>query len=146
MVARWSANLLGFWPETDAAFVTSGDGGLQAAARRPVIVMSPDRTMYQMSLVPRLDLRPVKLKKAEHDDPGEHDQARKFGRRRTYLGPPSTAPDAHEQHQVPGDVRSEHQHRKPSRRTGGNKHQGEQCGEQADDAPTQNAPEPESTA
>ena len=37
MVARWSANPLGMlWPETDEAFVTSGDGGPPAAARRLV--------------------------------------------------------------------------------------------------------------
>jgi hypothetical protein len=43
-------------------------------------------------------------------------------------------------------VCSEHQHRKPGGRADGKEHQGKQCGEQADDAPAENAPEPEGTA
>ena len=36
IVASWSANPLGMlWPEMDAAFVSSGDGGLADRARRP---------------------------------------------------------------------------------------------------------------
>jgi hypothetical protein len=99
-----------------------------------------------MPLVPRLALRPLQLKKAERDHPGEDDQAREIGGSRADPGPPSAAPDAHEQHQVPGDVCSEHQHRKPGGRADGKEHQGKQCGEQADDAPAENAPEPEGTA
>jgi hypothetical protein len=42
MVARWSASPLGMlWPETDAAFVTPGDGGgPPVAARKPVVIVA----------------------------------------------------------------------------------------------------------
>jgi hypothetical protein len=98
-----------------------------------------------MSLGPRLDRKPLQLKEAEHHHPEEDGQPREIGGRAADAGPSSAAPHADEQHSVPGDVRSEHQHRKPGRRTGGKEHQGEQCGEQADDAPAENAPEPEGT-
>jgi hypothetical protein len=98
-----------------------------------------------MPLVLRLALRPLQLKKAEHDHPGEDDQACEIGGSRADPGPPSAAPHAHEQHQVPRHVCSEHQHRKPGGRAGGKEHQGKQCAEQADDAPAENAPEPEGT-
>jgi hypothetical protein len=64
--------------------------------------------MSRMSLVPRLNLRPVKLKKAEHDDPGEDDRAREIGGSTADLRPSCAAPDAHEHYQVPGEVCSEH--------------------------------------
>jgi hypothetical protein len=39
--AWWRPNPLGMlWPETDAAFVTSGGAGPPAAARRPVVVVA----------------------------------------------------------------------------------------------------------
>jgi hypothetical protein len=129
---RQSAGML--WPKTDAAFafVSSGDGGAAdrgAAAHQPWLGAGdcyclPDRTMYQMSLVPRLDLRPVKLKKAEHDDPGEDDRAREIGGSAADLRPSCAAPDAHKQGQVPGDVCSKHQRRKPSRRSSGKRASG----------------------
>ena len=43
MGARWSANPPGlFWPERNAAFVTSsgGNGGPPSMARRPVVVVA----------------------------------------------------------------------------------------------------------
>ena len=41
MVARWSANPLGMlWPQTEAAFVTTGGGRSPAAARRPVVTIA----------------------------------------------------------------------------------------------------------
>jgi hypothetical protein len=101
--------------------------------------------MDPLGRVPGLDLKPLQLQETEHHHPGEDDQAREIGGSRADPGLPSAAPDAHEQHQVPGDVRSEHQHREPSRRARGKERQGEQCGEQADDAPAENAPEPEGT-
>ena len=42
-------------------------------------------------------------------------------------------------------MRSEYQHRKPSRCAGGNERQGKQCSKQADNPPAENAPEPEGT-
>jgi hypothetical protein len=85
---------------------------------------------------------PRQLEQAEHHHPGEDYQPRDIGGSAADSPPSSAAPDAHEQHQLSGDMRGEHQHCKPSRRTGDNKHEGEQCGEQTDDAPADYAPEP----
>ena len=93
-----------------------------------------------------LRLEPRQLKQTEHDNPDKDGQAHEIGGSVADLPPPCATPDAHKQDKVPGDVCRKHQHRKPSRRPRGYKHQGEQCGEQADEAPAENAPEPESTA
>jgi hypothetical protein len=79
-----------------------------------------------MSLGPRLDRKPLQLEKAEHDNPGEDNKARETGGRVADLGPSCAPPDAHKQHQIPREVYSEHQHRKPGRRPAGKEHQSEQ--------------------
>jgi hypothetical protein len=92
-----------------------------------------------------LRLEPRQLKQAEHDNPDKDGQAHEIGGSVADLRPPCATPDAHKQDKVPENVHSKHQHRKPGRRPGGNEHEGEQRGQQADDPPTKNAPEPEGT-
>jgi hypothetical protein len=75
---------------------------------------------------PRLDWKPLRLQKTEHDKPGEDDQAREVGGSVADLGPSCAALDAHKQHQIPREVYSEHQHRKAGRRPAGKEHQSEQ--------------------
>ena len=92
-----------------------------------------------------LRLEPRQLKQTEHDNPDKDGQAHEIGGSVADLRPPCATPDAHQQDKVPGDVCRKHQHRKPGRPPGGKEHQGEQCGQQADDPPAKNAPEPEGT-
>jgi hypothetical protein len=99
-----------------------------------------------MLLVPRSHPKSLQLKNTEHRHPNKDHQAREIGGSGADLGPSCAAPYAHEEHQVPRDVDSEHQHREPCGRASRKKHQGKQCGEQTDEAPAENAPEPEGTA
>jgi hypothetical protein len=99
-----------------------------------------------MPLVPRSHPGSLQLKNTEHRHPHKDHQAREIGGSSADLGSSCAAPYAHEEHQVPRDMDSEHQHREPCGRASRKKHQGKQGGEQTDEAPAENAPEPEGTA
>ena len=88
-------------------------------------------------------LGPGPSEEGQRHRPGGDGQARETGGVAADLGPSGAAPDAHEQHQVPGDVGGEREDRQPGGGAAGEQRQGEDRGEQGDDAPAEDAPEPE---
>src|SRR3954471_6001173 len=86
---------------------------------------------------------------SEHEQrhhPADDGQAREVGRVAADLGPPGAAPDADQEHQVPGNVGDEREHDHPGGRTGDDQRQGEHGGEQVDETAAEDAPEPEGAA
>src|SRR3954471_24267014 len=86
---------------------------------------------------------------SEHEQrhhPADDGQAREVGRVAADLGPPGAAPDADQEHQVPGSVGDEREHDHPGGRAGDDQRQGEHGGEEVDETAAEDAPEPEGAA